>query len=224
MNRLSYDRIIQIGRQYLSFVCMKTVWQAVPYEYLWRLWHLKFFWLRLTFSLSLQHALPRTWVAICRRTRCPLPSGYPSKVLTTHCLHLDKLDRRDVTEAGRREWRNFCTHSCPRHCMVVVTFTRPTSTPGGFFPGERAPGLTELGSCFGHRAGLDILAEIKLCCSPSCSPNTILILILIYLLTVIGLTHGGSSTVHIYTHKQYIEQHIIHRTAIKNAYFSFVVR
>ena len=30
--------------------------------------------------------------------------------------------------------------------------------------------------------------------------------LLIYLLTAIGLTHGGSSTVHIYT-KQYIEQH-----------------
>ena len=33
------------------------------------------------------------------------------------------------------------------------------------------------------------------------------ILILIYLLTAIGLTPGGSSTVHIYTQKKYIEQH-----------------
>ena len=30
---------------------------------------------------------------------------------------------------------------------------------------------------------------------------------MIYLLTAIGLTPGGSSTVHIYTQKQYIEQH-----------------
>jgi len=45
--------------------------------------------------------------------------------------------------------------------------------------------------------------------------SLILILTLIYLLTAIGLTHGGSSTVHIYTqtvhrttqNKQYIEQH-----------------
>ena len=29
----------------------------------------------------------------------------------------------------------------------------------------------------------------------------------IYFLTAVGLTPGGSSTVHIYTHKQYIEQH-----------------
>jgi len=33
-----------------------------------------------------------------------------------------------------------------------------------------------------------------------------LMLILIYLLTAVGLTPGGSSTVHIYI-KQYIEQH-----------------
>jgi hypothetical protein len=31
---------------------------------------------------------------------------------------------------------------------------------------------------------------------------------MIYLLTAVGLTHGGSSTVHIYTHTQYIEQQI----------------
>ena len=30
---------------------------------------------------------------------------------------------------------------------------------------------------------------------------------MIYLLTEIGLTPGGSSTIHIYTHKQFIEQH-----------------
>jgi hypothetical protein len=30
---------------------------------------------------------------------------------------------------------------------------------------------------------------------------------MIYLLTAIGLTPGGSSTVHIFTHQQYTEQH-----------------
>ena len=30
---------------------------------------------------------------------------------------------------------------------------------------------------------------------------------MIYLLTTIGLTPGGSSTAHIYTHRQYLEQY-----------------
>jgi hypothetical protein len=42
-------------------------------------------------------------------------------------------------------------------------------------------------------------------CKFSCE-MLILIMILIYLLTAVGLTPGGGSTVHFYT-KQYIEQH-----------------
>jgi hypothetical protein len=36
---------------------------------------------------------------------------------------------------------------------------------------------------------------------------TLLLFILICLLAAVGLTPGGSSTLHIYTHTQYVEQH-----------------
>jgi hypothetical protein len=49
----------------------------------------------------------------------------------------------------------------------------------------------------------------------------IYIYIYIYIyLTAIGLTPGGSSTVHIYTHKKYIEQHNRHKTTHRKTQFT----